>query len=548
MKLGYLNELREQCNHDYLANHPGANVFALRQNFLQKMNLYMKESEEALLGDIEFFMYDINKPGTHTVNYANGPSTTLTILNEKQREAKSTFQKDAINIIGTTFFDFVHKADKIGEDYNIPVRNSKQFLSGLSSENVKLQPEVFINTLRHRKISAKEKNELFASYIDEAVKIFKETKIPENDAEGIANFKKMYPLGQMFSVDNIEEVFKSLSNEELDPEISQKWNENKESYKDVSRYYSGLAEKLTNPLYPYFDDKSFAKFVTQVTDPANFYGYQTHDIDIPGLPIDSISLESLKGYEYNVAVMKMGNYQKAKQQLDIDAVENDVVFTEDGIKINEDELSNDLANDKEIFVHKGNNEKYIISNYKTGFVSVRPVVPDHDWKKVYEYNLGILNKGTRFYILSSDEYKNMRNILGQLSRGEGNELQLLKDLDKNIQKYEENFFLKKNKSDIAVERLNCVKAIKSDIQIILDSKKFNDVENRLLNENVNNNNNNHNIVNDENQNSINRTQIILNEVREQNNQNLNDVTLDEDSLENSNDGPEYSDDSEMSND
>ena len=510
MKIQYLNELRQQCDRDYLASHPGANVFALRQNFLEKMNLYMNNSKEILLGDIEYFSFDIDKPGTHTMEYANAPSTTLTILNEKQREAKSTFQKEAINVIGTTFFDFIHKVDKIGEDFNVPVRNSKLFLSGLSSENVKLQPEVFINTLRHRKISAKEKNELFASYIDEAVRTFKEGKIPQNDSEGIANFKKMYPLGQMFLVDNIEEVFKSLSNEELDPEIAQKWNENKESYKDVSRYYSGLMEKLTNPLYSYFDDKSFGKFINQVTDPNNVYGYQNHEFDVEGLPIDTISLESLKGYDTNIADMKLGNYLKAKQQLQIDMSEN-IVFTEDGVKTNDAELSNALANDKEIFVYKNENEKYIIGNHKTGFVNIRPVVPAHDWKKVYEYNLNTLNKGTSIFNISSPEYKNMRNILGQLSRGEGNQLELLKDLTRNIEKYEENHFLKRKKSDIAIKRYNCVQAIKKDINIIFDSEKYQDVVNRLANQNEAENNNNISIINNENNNENDKKAVIINE-------------------------------------
>ena len=479
MKSGDLKNFIVWSDEQYLQNHAGASNFVLKQAFMDKFDLYMSEARKKLLDHAKSTGFDVNKPGIQSKKI-NGVKLTLEVLNKNQREAKKNFQEKNKETVVGSYYDYLSKFNRLENVYNIDSRFTKEFLCGISSNNINLQLDNFISTMKSG-ASIEQKNALFIQYIEEAINVYKNTKIPENDMEGVENFKTMLPVGRMFSIDRIDTVFKDLTGSEIDPKTKELWKKYVNEYGDCTCYYEGLLTKLTDPLYPYFDDKSAQEFGKTLNEEKDRLGQDFEKMVNPNLMDMNLSLGDMGAPGTIDLLLKSGNFNKVKAQLDLKP--DDVLFNEEGIKTKDAELNNIFMNDKQLYVQKASGERFAISNYKTGFVNIRQVVDVGDAKDEYKYALNVLNKGTRWYLPSSDEYKNMRNILGQLSRGEGNEIQLLKDLKINMDKYEENYFLKNNKSDIAKERMECVNRIKLGIQTVSDAKNYEAIVNKLVREN-----------------------------------------------------------------
>lgn len=515
-------ELRNWSKNKYLSKYPDTSNRILKEYFKKKYNLYMEEARKKLLNDVKTLGYNLEQPGIQSRNFRNGTRLNLDVLDEDKRGVKKTFQDKASQIFVDTMYDYNARFEKVAENYNIEDRETREFLCGVTTNKLNLQLENFFSTMRNPKTKPEQKKALFLEFMNKGVEKYKDTKAPQNDTEGIEYYKSMYQVGKMFSNDSIDVIYHNITNQYPDREVREKWEESKALCRDSFHYCNALFQKLSNPLYPYFDDKSFEKFGFDFLENEQNINFADLPLKVEDLPEMTASLTEPIGVYQNTLLMKQKNFEKAKKDFEFN-VDNDVFFTKDKYISNEQDAINAVAEDKTLYVYRGDAQRFIVTNNKAGFVNARPIynLTKEDKQAMYKYCLNTLNKGTRWYIRSSDEYRNMRNILGQLSRNEGDELQLLTDLNKNIEKYEEKYFFKEKKSDLANERMGYVNAIKLDVQSMLDAKEFEAVDNRLSHGNQNENerhqidleqgnrvyNNQRVIINDENVNeSVNEIQ------------------------------------------
>lgn len=522
MKINFIMEYKKFCDQQYLRKHPSAGSDVLKENFKKVFSNYIQRKQKVLLNDMKDF-FDISKEGKKSRSIMNGDEEmaklSIEVLDKDKRKAKADFQAKALDTIVDAVCELSRQEDHYLNTYNIENRNTKAFLYGIETNNVFLQKDAFINELKNDKEDPALKKALFNQYMQDGFQQYDNLKKPENDAEALSNFKNILFMGQFFSIDDVGPVYNILSNDNLDQNTTNLWKEKVRYNMNITSYAKSVIDKYTNPLYSYFDDKSLAKFGRTLNEYSTELNYRDKIIDIPGFDTsdDPTSLVTMGNYVPSLQDVGGKNYSIASNILGLG--EDSEAYLADGQSPNEEGLNQALKDNKEIYLFGNQGQKYILRNQESGFLKISPIREIEYPKDIYKRSLKILNSETHFFIHSSDEYRNMRNILGQLVEGNGNEFELLKQMDDNIKKYETNYFFKANKSNIATKRYNCVRAIKDGIYALLDNKKFEDFENRMFNANEQENVQENVIINSENQRNS-TTEYYQNQM------NNNDLSLD----------------------
>ena len=432
---------------------------------------------------------DLNKPKAKfeasfegdTVKKTAQIETLSNAEREKRLETRNALFRNFIRI---SYESFKEKDTAIvsKQYYGGPSRNTEAFLGdhvilkdGLKGTDVAKMLAGEQTNEFGKKLTNQEKQDLMAHYIDgvaeETVKICRES-ISDNDF--LNKMEAMHEAGRVFSCDTVSDIFQGITKTELNKDISDKYLADRGLFQQTWSYFDAQFTKIASPLYL----KITAKSQEALSDAAHSSGYYNPKDVILYSQREAESIEAemkfgkmavftpltLPAYHRNFH-MTPGTkdfYKNVEKVLGID--KNSKIYGENGeaIDFSKTEKENIFKENKIVIARNVKGKDFYMTVDKSDFIRYKEIPEKTDNTAKYKEMLNVLNSGTRLFVRSSDEYKNMRNILGQLMDGKhlNEETELLGRFEENMNRYIDNFDSKKSKSEIAFIRKECVDKVK----------------------------------------------------------------------------------------
>lgn len=484
MLMNHVNGIFIQSFEHYKNAHPELSENELKSffhNFFEKIIKDLNEKTEELLREDNFPLEPGKTASKEFVGeFSEGPTKLeFKTLTNEEKTRRLDLQKKAIDAAVDWQISLADHDAYINEKCKNSgvLRNLSAFFGDhFTPENKELSPRKVLDRLMDKNVSSEEKQQLMSDYIDEAAKVVGKRSMKISDEDLIKNFSEIREEANIFTVDHVSDIFEAITGVKLDPAIE---NKHKTYVKQLGRNCTEIDARmatLTDSLCTIYDEKDAIKFSKVCSE-------------IVYKDLEGITVESLSG-EGKVNIISFSELQSSRELYDsrndndkypnfdyiktINKLDQDTkYFTKNGF-IEENTIQDSLKNNaKEFYALKSNGELVHVSPYDA-YVQMdnNPITKVENSKEKYGAMLKKLNEGTGLFIRSSKEYKNMRNILGQLAQGKGNELELIEDLNKNIDIYTENFEKKTNKSSTALKRMTCVNAIAEDAKNISLSLAF----------------------------------------------------------------------------
>lgn len=426
--------------------------------------------------------YNINKPGkSFNVEFTGDANVKAHVqtLTESEREKKIALRNQLFRSYITSAYESREEKEKEvlnNNYYGGPTRNTQALLGNhVVNSETNLKGTDVGKSLQENKLSSAEKQNLFSNYIDgvakETSKIAKECI---SDSDYLSKLSNIAEAGKLYSVDNVAEIYEGITKEGLSKETKAKYLADKEILQTVWTYSDYQFAKIADPLYIKVTGKS-QKEISRAAVDANYY-------DSPNVSESSRNDERVQirlkfGSSFNTGpisklaetedfhMVSSGKKLFAAVQTRMGINDKTPLYGADGKQI--DLATADkgkLLFDNKVIVARGLGGKdYFVSMDRKNFVQYKEIPERTDNRDKYKEMLNILNSGTRRTVRSSKEYKNMRNILGQLIEGKQPEQEtaLLGKFEENMNKYMENFDGKAKKSEIAYIRKDCVDKVKN---------------------------------------------------------------------------------------
>lgn len=484
MWMNHANLIFTQSYEYYKEKHPELDEKELKSffySYFQKIIKDSNEKTEELLRE-ENFPIEPGKTGTKEIigEFSDGPTKLqFKVLTNEEKTNRLELQKRAINAAVDWQFSLAkHDAYVTQKCKNSGVLRNFSALFGdhFTPENKELSPRKVLDRLMDKNVSPEEKQQLMSDYIDEAARVVSKRSMKISDEDLIKNYPEIREEMNIFTIDKISDLFKTATGLNLDPAIEKKH----EIYvKQLGRNCTEIDARiatLSDSLCTIYEEKN----AIELSEVCSKIVYK----DVEGITVKALNDKG------QVNIMSFHELRSGRELYDdrndgdrypnfdyiktINKLDQDTkYFTKNGF-IEENTIQDSLKNNaKEFYALKSNGELVHASPYGAHVqMDNNPITKVENSKEKYGAMLKKLNEGTGLFIRSSKEYKNMRNILGQLAQGKGNELELVEDLNKNIDKYTENFEKKTSKSSTALKRMACVNAIAEDAKNISLSLAF----------------------------------------------------------------------------
>lgn len=453
--------------------------------FFHYINALAKNEESTLKNVFKFENIDAN--GKTATFHGTEKSITLRFLDKEKQRIRRNLRDELLTTTLESSKELFGKYDLIAK-LNLNINNLDRsnhaiFGEHLPIDNDEFKSENLVPKLRDKNISIKEKEALFTRFILDANDKFMKICDYKSDEEFVRNYAKIDNSKNFFGVQNIDEVFECVTGSHLSKETKDLWNkltcQHQTSIEKIMLDYC----RISNPTYQYFSDHDMEKLSDVVDTPyldSIFDRPSTHP-EYAGKNIDpefrsqcellvDFNEENLKLKKNMIPTSNLFNVVAISKKLDENSC---TLFDSQGKKITLDEANEVTNKGKTVGVVKNNGERFTVRCGRNCQPHIKNL-PDKpvDYKDTYKDMLNTLNSGTTRFNISSKEYRNMRNILSDLSKGKGNEPLLLRQLKANIDKYNENYEKKSSISELAAKRKDCVDKVASEFYDILTEKVF----------------------------------------------------------------------------
>lgn len=397
---------------------------------------------------------------TATFKFAGVQPVKVRILPERVRNERHSIHNKARKIYFDSFVE--SKRNQIKMD-NLPqAEKDKRDLPVLFADipledNKVLQGFEVAKLLGNPAYKPEQKNDIFRRYIEEMMENIEKYTQPCSDEEFLKNFSKTDALchAMMLSNQTIKYAFKALSGCELEEKLNNRYDAYCAYAQQLYRGVEGRIGRMTDPSYEYFSDRDINKLVI-----ASYNRSEVADINEDGMDIDPLAsiFSSIQEPGYGKIPLESLKALNHISLYDVFCGKNGPVNDEDANKILQSGELIGVRSREGVLKAVGYDKEYRAFSIN--------INPNFDKKGSCKDLLGILNKGTRWYNKSSPEYSKMREDLGKLVKGGGDDLKLIASIKESADKYLQNHQYKDKISDIAEIRKNCVEEMLDGLKIV----------------------------------------------------------------------------------